>query len=204
MPFPLTSTRVGTSPPGSQWARDPIPGCYLCDAHATCGTPLAPVPGTTDDPCSALSKSSEAQCEAASGRSGDQCKWIAKGGKTYCYDKGKTPGPAEIWDRQVNCYGRCDGANERASCPAGTAQFPAPAHGYSGFGKQGWDWSVADRVKVPSDLKPGAYLLSFRWDCEERCASHRAAPLPLPIDRSRPPFSRSTQVWQNCADLVLE
>jgi len=44
----------------------------------------------------------------------------------------------------------------------------------------GWKWSVADKVKVPTDLKAGPYLLSWRWDCEE-----------------------SVQVWQNCADVVL-
>jgi len=52
--------------------------------------------------------------------------------------------------------------------------------GLSGWGKGGWKWSVADKVRVPADLKPGPYLLSWRWDCEE-----------------------SIQVWQNCADVVL-
>ena len=82
----------------------------------------------------------------------------------------------------------------------GQTQFPEPAPGISGF--QGtilppnkvnapdddgvpppnhdWKWSVADKVAVPRDLKPGNYLLSWRWDSEE-----------------------STQVWQNCADVTL-
>ena len=60
-------------------------------------------------------------------------------------------------------------------------QVGEPVPGYSGFGKQGWAWSIADTVKVPSDIAPGAYLLSWRWDCEE-----------------------STQVWQNCADVIVE
>lgn len=37
-----------------------------------------------------------------------------------------------------------------------------------------------DRVEVPADIPPGAYVLSWRWDCEE-----------------------SAQVWQNCADVTI-
>ena len=78
----------------------------------------------------------------------------------------------------------------------GQTQFPEPAPGISGWGgstlpypnlwpnpsadKVNWKWSVADKVAVPRDLKPGNYLLSWRWDSEE-----------------------STQVWQNCADVTL-
>ena len=51
---------------------------------------------------------------------------------------------------------------------------------YSGFGKSLWEWPVLDRVKVPAELTPGEYVLSWRWDCEE-----------------------STQVWQNCADITV-
>jgi hypothetical protein len=42
-------------------------------------------------------------------------------------------------------------------------------------------FSVVDLVEVPLDLAPGPYLLSWRWDCEQ-----------------------SPQVWQNCADLIIE
>ena len=52
--------------------------------------------------------------------------------------------------------------------------------GGAGEGGLTWDWSIMDKVSVPSDLEPGAYLLSWRWDCEE-----------------------STQVWQNCADIEI-
>merc|ERR1719471_1607873 len=41
----MTKVTEGTWPKGSEWARDPIPGCKTCeDAHATCGDPLTPVP----------------------------------------------------------------------------------------------------------------------------------------------------------------
>ena len=42
--MPLRMTAVGTFPKGSQWARDPIPECYECDAYKTCGAPLPPQP----------------------------------------------------------------------------------------------------------------------------------------------------------------
>jgi len=221
--FPLSITRTGTSPPGSQWARDPIPGCYTCDAYQTCGAPLAPVSGTGDN-CHAMTTeptceatigefgnnctwystygcydkpppdttcaplTTEAACKATTGRSGNTCQWYAGGkGQNKCYDTApKSKSPAKIWDAQVDCYGECDGAaSSKASgqCPEGTTVYPSPTadDAFSGFGKGGWEWSIADQVKVPSDLKPGPYLLSWRWDCEE-----------------------STQVWQNCADLIVE
>jgi len=212
--FPLVTTRVGTSPAGSQWARDPIPGCYVCDAYEKCGAPLAPVSGSgsfcsplkteatceadktcgwyagkgcydkPDTVCKAITV--ESKCEATTGTSGNKCLWYTARGKAVCYDQPKKT-PAGIWDAQVNCYGLCDGAavskfTSKGECPAGTElNYPEPAPGYSGFGKKGWPWSIADTVKVPKDLKPGPYLLSWRWDCEE-----------------------STQVWENCADLVIE
>ena len=67
------------------------------------------------------------------------------------------------------------------SCPAGTVQFPEVTPGLSGFENAHMkDWSVMDRVLVPSDLELGEYLLSWRWDCEE-----------------------TRQVWQNCADVTI-
>lgn len=42
--MPLRMTTIGTTPKGSQWARDPVPQCYECDAYTTCGAPLPPEP----------------------------------------------------------------------------------------------------------------------------------------------------------------
>lgn len=43
--FPMTKVTKGTWPAGSEWARDPVPGCKMCDsALDTCGAPLPPVP----------------------------------------------------------------------------------------------------------------------------------------------------------------
>jgi len=43
--FKMTTVSEGTYPEGSEWARGPVPACYLCDAYTKCGTPLTPVPG---------------------------------------------------------------------------------------------------------------------------------------------------------------
>lgn len=43
--FPMRKVTVGTYPPGSEWAMDPIPGCKMCeDVLAECGAPMDPVP----------------------------------------------------------------------------------------------------------------------------------------------------------------
>lgn len=46
------------------------------------------------------------------------------------------------------------------------------------------DWTlgmISDELVLPTDLKPGKYVLSWRWDCEE-----------------------TAQIWQNCADVNVE
>jgi len=42
-------------------------------------------------------------------------------------------------------------------------------------------FAIVDKLRLPSDLKPGHYLLSWRWDCEE-----------------------TAQVWMACADIMVE
>merc|ERR1712039_350404 len=41
-------------------------------------------------------------------------------------------------------------------------------------------WAVEDIVKVPADLSPGDYILSYRFDCEQ-----------------------TSQVWNMCADIKI-
>jgi len=60
-------------------------------------------------------------------------------------------------------------------CPTGV-QFAPACDGC--FGWDEFDFSIVDEVVVPS--QPGAYVLSWRWDCEQ-----------------------SPQVWNNCADVVV-
>ena len=66
-------------------------------------------------------------------------------------------------------------------------QFPAPAPGLFGFGnhvenpgKALFKFHIVDKVKLPNNLKPGDYVLSFRWDCEQ-----------------------TPQIWNACATIKL-
>lgn len=64
-------------------------------------------------------------------------------------------------------------------------QFPPPAPGLYGFGSHGvgekpFAFSIVDKVQVPANLKPGQYVLSFRYDCEQ-----------------------TPQVWNSCADILI-
>lgn len=43
-----------------------------------------------------------------------------------------------------------------------------------------YNMEMVDRVVLPKDLKPGPYVLGFRWDCEE-----------------------SNQIWQSCSDVSI-
>ena len=80
--IPRSTTRTGTYPPGSQWARNPIPGCYLCDAYQACGATLAPVSGIPpEDPCTACTEGMCAKCNATFD---DKCNWVHKGSKGTC------------------------------------------------------------------------------------------------------------------------
>jgi len=57
--------------------------------------------------------------------------------------------------------------------------FPTPV-GFKGLNGPLDGWHIVDKVHVPN-LEPGAYVLSWRWDCEQ-----------------------SAQVWSNCADVELK
>jgi len=58
-------------------------------------------------------------------------------------------------------------------------EFPLPA-GMESAEIMSWDFSVVEEVAVPSNLVPGEYLMSWRWDCE-----------------------KSDQVWFTCADITI-
>lgn len=151
--IPLVKTSDGTHPPASEWARIPIPGCKVCD-QSSCGAAL--FPNMTED------------CKPG-GIYGDE---VVKGGCD--------------WIHQQWCNQRCSGFNLTA-CPPGMVQFPEPLSSLSGYSgditvatQEGFTYSIIDKVQVPSGLEPGAYLLSWRWDCEQ-----------------------SHQIWQNCADITI-
>lgn len=61
------------------------------------------------------------------------------------------------------------------------SHYKRPAEGVC---KCSGDWNdmveIVDRVHIPETLKPGKYVLGWRWDCEE-----------------------STQVWNSCSDVTI-
>ena len=68
-------------------------------------------------------------------------------------------------------------------------QFPPPCHETAppeplGHGICSGEWitniTVFDKLRVPSDLPPGEYVLGYRMDCES-----------------------SAQVWSSCADITI-
>lgn len=151
--FPMTKVTTGTWPAGSEWARNPVPGCKMCrSVREKCGSPLAPVP--MDQP----------------------------GGRVN-----------DTWNQQIECIFLCSGLRSSEPsknftgglCPPYTEFFPALG-GESGLMPNGFwntskeEWSIMDKVVIPTDMEEGEYLLSWRWDSEG-----------------------SQQVFQNCADVRL-
>jgi len=65
-PFPISKTTVGTFPPGSEWARDPVPGCNDCDPFEKCGSPLTPIPGKVKPNPWDMQVNCYAMCDGAS------------------------------------------------------------------------------------------------------------------------------------------
>merc|ERR1711924_175015 len=157
--LPLITVSEGTFPHGSQWARNPIPSCFYCD-QSKCGTRL---PNLTEG------------IQPHQGGPHDH-SWFVGG---------------EAWWRQEQCAQDCSGFNMMA-CPPTMTQFPEPLPGIGGYlgaflvdkqavtGIEGLQYSIVDKVIIPSDIDTGDYLLSWRWDCEQ-----------------------SPQIWQNCADVRI-
>ena len=66
-------------------------------------------------------------------------------------------------------------------------QFSEPAPGLSGFGTTAYNpgkplfmFNIVDKVQIPSNLTPGRYVLSFRWDCEQ-----------------------TPQIWNSCSSIQM-
>ena len=127
----------GTHPPGSMWAKLPVPS-----------TALGP------------------RCIAGPN------------------DTNTTPFGCEEWEKELvdgpckPCPGTAGSDCSRCDNPwDGTPSFKEPCDGCKGSPH---DKAVRDVVKVPATLKPGKYVLGWRWDCEA-----------------------TAQVWSNCADVEL-
>jgi len=137
-------------PKGSTWARNPVPRIH------TDNIGMAFVGG----------------CWGQNGPPGEVCR---QAGAPWCPDKedcSNFPTPCPDIDR--GWYG-----GNATQMPT---EFVAPDDNRH----EGWcsgDWTlgmISDKVVIPEDIKPGSYVVSWRWDCEE-----------------------TAQVWQNCADVNI-
>jgi len=178
---PMTKVNVGTYPPGSDWARVPIPACRYCDEGVFCG---AEVP---------INYTAESGDIPWGGKFYGGDAWIAR---VDCASNcaGSTVDPVPPPPTCINgTYGLSDGQ----LCPAGVTQFPEVVPGISGFltnhtypERSIIAFSIVDKVKIPDDLEEGQYLLGWRWDCEQtyqiwqNCADitiQGSVPQPAPV-----------------------
>ena len=122
--FPLYKVTEGTFPEGSEWARDPIPGCHSCDAYETCGAPLPPVAGWSgsdwDDQvnCNAMcdgaadSKNSDGNCGSVATQFPPQAEGYSGFGKSIwdwsVLDKMQIPEDIESGDYVLSWRWDCE------------------------------------------------------------------------------------------------
>ena len=128
---------VTFGPPGSTWARNPIPRV------------------NTDN----RGLANEAGCNQTGAKGGR--------GNTICQQFDA------LCEQDTGTFPLC----------SETQGWPCSYDG-SGLGACSGDWTagvIADKVLLPKTLKPGNYVLGWRYDCEE-----------------------TAQVWSNCADVIVE
>jgi len=117
------------------------------------------------------------------GEGGERVEFLANRTREGTYP------PGSQWSRNpIPACIEADGGymQPNYNCDQGT-QFPPPAPGLFGYGENhltpgdpSFNWSLMDEVWIPEDLEPGAYTLSFRWDCEQ-----------------------TSQIWSGCASVEL-
>jgi len=94
------------------------------------------------------------------------------------WEKGFTEGPCKPCPGTAGSdCSRCDNAWH------GQTSFPPPCDGCDGGGQFSNNYherAIRDVVKIPAGLKPGRYVLGWRWDCEA-----------------------TAQVWSSCSDVEL-
>jgi len=171
---------------GAEWAKDPVPGCYICLPQHVCGRAVPATSGKTgteNTTCwqGCLAANKTALSKAGCNKQIYYPKCIKAQSEMCGFCGGMN---MSDWEQQQICYAGCDGGEiPQTSCPAGLAQFPEPLPGISGWPSAttpAWNWSIANKMAVPADLEKGKYLLSWRWDCEQ-----------------------NLQIWQNCADVLI-
>ena len=209
VPVRGTFVTKGTHPPGSMWAMIPLPTGALgprCipgtnDTAATphacqpwekgfAEGPCAPCPGTTGSDCSRCDNFWHGQtsfpppCDGCDGVAAFLIRyatpWFAAPhaathryrGTTAC--SGRPPGP----ERSAPASAALDaeGRLRRRSGACPKPPIPPPSDDLGSDHER----AIRDVVKIPAGLKPGPYVLGWRWDCEA-----------------------TAQVWSSCADVEL-
>merc|ERR1712232_929729 len=139
--LPLVKVSDGTFPKASEWARNPVPACRLCD-QSICGIGIQPNLSEAFKPgywmgngtyYGGLKCFHEEQC-------GQHC---AGHNMTSC-----PPGMTQFPEPLPGISGYNWGPSEP-------------------YGRQGFPYNIVDKVEVPATLPKGDYLLSWRWDCEQ-------------------------------------
>jgi hypothetical protein len=123
---------------------------------------------------------------------GGQCDFVVQTG-THC--NSHCPGcGAPTYGADAACPTDCNGAHPDKGfinphwydgLPAGNTDpesFPNPLPPGAGNGADGHqaEMAVEDTLTVPADIKPGDYVLGWRWDAE-----------------------MTSQIWQSCSDITI-
>jgi len=186
--IPRVTVSKGTTPKGSQWARNPIPSCRyngtrmgwdVCknqDAAGCCAS-TAPLPA-------------HPRINASWWRAQDCIAGCAGNGLPSSCPTGESqfpepiPGLSSLWTSWL----WCDTPGNRSFPAAGAVQLP----GHTGVGSgdsphmgcsdknEMMKVNIVDKVAIPGHIEPGHYLVSWRWDSEQ-----------------------TNQIWQNCGDVTI-
>jgi len=99
----------------------------------------------------------------------------------------KNPIPTILWYREGPSFepvceesDACRKAATTGAWTDGDVNALCKCSGHSNDGPLLPNIEVVDNVKIPSHLKPGRYVLQWRWDCEE-----------------------SDQIWAGCSDIEI-
>ena len=137
-------------PKGSTWARNPVPRIH------------------TDN----IGMAFIGKCWNQNGPPGQVCK---QEGAPWCNEKEDCSNfPTQCPEIDQGWYG-----GNATHMP--TKYYPPDDNRHEGWCSGDWTLGmISDKVVIPDDIKPGKYVMSWRWDCEE-----------------------TAQVWQSCADVNI-
>lgn len=148
--IPAVRTAEGTNPSGSQWTKNPIPACGGFDGG---GIPTKLLHKT---PCK------DPQFEPP-------LQDVIKPHPKFA------PLPGLYGFGMGHCTSIAPHKNGTLTPGEGACTPEEHAFWHARF-----NFNIIDKVKIPENLSPGDYLLSFRWDVEQ-----------------------TPQIWTNCADVTI-